>query len=91
MNFPSAPTIILALPVLTALLLAALPSYRLSAAIKVAPAFLAFVAWASLFAYSPPSNDYIHIDDLNVVFIVLNTFVGFTAALCSATYIAHEI
>ena len=36
-------------------------------------------------------NAYILVDDLNVVFIVLNTFVGFTASVFSATYIAHEI
>jgi hydrogenase-4 component F len=31
------------------------------------------------------------IDDLNVVFIVLNTFVGFTASVFSASYIAYEL
>ena len=31
------------------------------------------------------------IDDLNVVFIVLNTFVGFTTSAFSASYIGHEL
>jgi hydrogenase-4 component F len=33
----------------------------------------------------------LHVDDLNVVFIVLNTFVGFTTSAFSASYISHEI
>ncbi len=83
--------VLLALPAATAALLAVLPSYRVSAAINVAAAFIGFLASASLFVAAPPPNAYIVIDDLNVVFIVLNTFVGFTASLFSATYIAHEI
>ena len=31
------------------------------------------------------------VDDLNVVFIVLNALVGFTTSLFSASYIAHEL
>ncbi|MBR7518197.1 hypothetical protein KC217_21245, partial [Mycobacterium tuberculosis] len=31
------------------------------------------------------------VDDLNVVFIVLGSFVGFTTATFSASYIGHEI
>jgi hydrogenase-4 component F len=33
----------------------------------------------------------LQIDDLNVVFIVLNTFVAFTTSVFSASYIAHEL
>ena len=82
---------LLALPAAAALVLAVLPSYRLSAALNVAAAFVAFVASASLFVSAPAPDAYVLIDDLNVVFIVLNTFVGFTASVFSATYIAHEI
>jgi len=31
------------------------------------------------------------VDDLNIVFIVLNTFVGLTTSIFSATYIGHEL
>src|SRR5665811_1121345 len=31
------------------------------------------------------------VDDLNIVFIVLNTFVGFTTSIFSASYIGHEL
>ena len=34
---------------------------------------------------------YLFVDDLNIVFIVLSTFVGFTTAPISASYISHEI
>ena len=87
----SAAIVILALPVATAALLAALPSYRLSAALNVGSALVTFLAAVSLLAAAPEPNAYILVDDLNVVFIVLNTFVGFTASVFSATYIAHEI
>jgi hydrogenase-4 component F len=37
------------------------------------------------------TDDFLLLDDLNIVFIVLNSFVGFTASVFSATYIAHEL
>src|SRR5271163_1804441 len=88
---PNAAIVILGLPAATAAALAALRSYRLSAALNVASAFVIFIASLSLFVAAPPPGAYILVDDLNVVFIVLNTFVGFTASVFSATYIAHEI
>ena len=39
----------------------------------------------------PASGPYLLVDDLNIVFIVLNTFVGFTTSVFSASYIGHEI
>src|SRR5271169_3350271 len=87
----SAAILILALPAATAAALVTLKSYRLSAALNVASAFVIFLASLSLLAAAPPPGAYFLVDDLNVVFIVLNTFVGFTASVFSATYIAHEI
>ena len=82
---------ILFLPLLTAALLAALKSYRLSARLNVASAFLTFVAASSLLVVRPLSGRYLLIDDLNIVFVVLNTFVAFTTSAFSASYIAHEL
>jgi hydrogenase-4 component F len=45
--------IILALPLVTAALLAALPSYRLSAALNVGSALVTFLASVSLLAAAP--------------------------------------
>jgi hydrogenase-4 component F len=91
MGAPNTTFVILALPTATAALLAALSSYRLSAALNVVSSLITFFAAVSLLAAAPPPNAYVQIDDLNIVFVVLNTFVGFTAAAFSATYIAHEI
>jgi hydrogenase-4 component F len=39
----------------------------------------------------PAPGPYLLVDDLNIVFIVLTTFVGFTTSVFSASYIAHEL
>ena len=83
---------VLLIPLGSAALLVLLPSYRLTAVLNVAAAFLTFVAATSLFFFERPEpGPYFLIDDLNIVFIVLNTFVGFTTSVFSATYIAHEL
>ncbi|PIV77826.1 MAG: hydrogenase 4 subunit F [Rhodobacteraceae bacterium CG17_big_fil_post_rev_8_21_14_2_50_63_15] len=83
---------VLLLPVSAAFLLALLPDYRTSAWINVATSFLTLLSAASLLVLErPEAGIYLHVDDLNIVFIVLNTFVGFTAAFFSASYIGHEI
>src|SRR6202041_4179264 len=38
-----------------------------------------------------PVGQYLLIDDLNVVFVVLTNFVGFTTSAFSASYIGHEL
>ena len=45
----------------------------------------------SLFFGRPPPGPYLLVDDLNNVFIVLTTFVGFTTSVFSASYIDHEL
>jgi hydrogenase-4 component F len=82
---------ILILPAATAALLALLPGYRLSAAINVASSLATFAAAISFLFVKPASGDYFLVDDLNIVFIVLNTFVAFTSSVFSASYIAHEL
>ena len=54
-------------------------------------ALATFVAALSLFFDRPPGGPYLQVDDLNNVFIVLNTFVGFTTSVFSASYIGHEL
>jgi hydrogenase-4 component F len=82
---------VLLIPALAAALLAALPGYRLTARLNVLAAFLTFLTAVSLFVVEPNSGSYLLVDDLNKVFIVLTTFVGFTTSVFSASYIAHEI
>jgi hydrogenase-4 component F len=83
--------LILAIPIAAATLLALLSSYRASARINSLAALATLVAAASLFFRRPPVGPYLQVDDLSVVFIVLNSFVGFTTSLFSGGYIAHEI
>ncbi|HLZ05465.1 MAG TPA: hydrogenase 4 subunit F [Bradyrhizobium sp.] len=84
--------LVLVIPVIAAAVLALLPGYRLSARLNMLASGLTFVASLSLFFadHSRPGH-YLFIDDLNVAFIVLNTFVGFTTSVFSASYIGHEL
>src|SRR5499433_4060478 len=84
-------TAILVIPALAAALLALLPGYRLTARINVLATLATFLIALSLFFGRPQAGSYLHIDDLNNVFIVLTTFVGFTTSVFSASYIDHEL
>jgi hydrogenase-4 component F len=83
--------VLLWIPILTAAVLAALPGYRLTARINVLATLASFLSALSLFFVRPPPGLYLLVDDLNNVFIVLTTFVGFTTSVFSASYISHEI
>src|SRR5499433_3713391 len=84
-------TAILVIPALTAALLAVLPGYKISARLNVLATLATFVVALSLFFERPQPGPYLHVDDLNNVFIVLTTFVGFTTSAFSASYIGHEL
>ena len=84
-------TLILLIPPIAAALLAILPGYRLSARLNMLASFLTLLAALSLFFEHQQSSTYFLVDDLNIVFIVLNTFVGFTTSVFSASYIGHEL
>jgi hydrogenase-4 component F len=83
-------TLLLA-PVGAALLLARVSAYRISARLNIGAALLSALAAITLFVARPPPNFYLLVDDLNIALIVLNTFVGFTTSIFSASYIAHEL
>ena len=83
---------VLLIPIGSAALLAALPGYRLTARLNVVASLATFLSALSLFVIDRPQpGPYVLVDDLNIVFIVLNTFVGFTTSIFSASYIAHEL
>ncbi len=98
MNAPSsllgfdAVTAVLVVPIAAAALLALLPGYRMPARLNIVASLLTLLAALLLFfsARLPPGR-YLLVDDLNIVFIVLNAFVGFTTSVFSAGYIAHEL
>ena len=83
---------VLLIPIASAALLAALPGYRLTARLNIVASLATFISALSLFVIDRPQpGPYVLVDDLNIVFIVLNTFVGFTTSIFSASYIAHEL
>ncbi|HJW42088.1 MAG TPA: hydrogenase 4 subunit F [Rhizomicrobium sp.] len=83
---------VLLIPLVTAALLACLPGYRLTSRLNVAAAFLTLLASLSLLlGDNPAPGRYLLVDDLNIVFIILTTFVGFTTSVFSASYVGHEL
>ncbi len=82
---------VLVTPALAAGVLAFVPDYWLGARLNVLASFVTFLAAASLAFGRPEPGPYLLVDDLNNVFIVLTTFVGFTTSVFSASYISHEI
>ncbi|NKJ34940.1 hydrogenase 4 subunit F [Rhizobium sp. SG570] len=85
-------TAVLVIPIVAAALLALLPGYRMTARLNVFASLLTLLAALSLFVTGQPApGQYLLVDDLNIAFIVLNAFVGFTTSIFSASYIAHEL
>jgi hydrogenase-4 component F len=83
---------VLLIPLGAAATLACLPGYRFAARLNVAAAGLTLIAALSLLVVVRPApTPYLLVDDLNIVFIALNTFVGFTTSIFSASYVAHEL
>ncbi len=82
---------VVGIPVLAGFLLALIPSYRIGAAGNVFASGLTFAASLSFLAMPPVVEDYVILDSLNIFFIILNTLVGFTTSVFSASYIGHEI
>src|SRR5262249_56070978 len=82
---------VLLIPLASAAILSFVADYRLSARINVIAAGLALIAALLLLVDRPAPGRFLSVDDLNVVFILLNTFVGFTTSAFSAGYIGHEL
>jgi hydrogenase-4 component F len=71
--------------------LAFVGDYRWSARLNILASFVVLLFAMLLFGSRPPVDDLLLADDLNVVFIALNAFVGFTTSTFSASYIGHEL
>jgi hydrogenase-4 component F len=82
---------VLGTPLIAAAVLALIPGYRLSARVNAIAALLTLLGAASFLLEKPEPGTLLFIDDLNIVFIVVNAFVGFTTSIFSAAYIGHEI
>src|SRR6476620_11794278 len=82
---------VLAIPAAAALVLVLLPGYWLSARLNVLTSLATLLAALSLLVERPAPGPYLFVDDLNITFVVLATFVGFTTSAFSASYIGHEL
>jgi hydrogenase-4 component F len=82
---------VLAIPLIAAAVLALLSNYRLSARLNIAASALSLLSALVLIGHRPAPNAFLFVDDLNIVFLVLNTFIGLTTSLFSASYIRHEL
>ena len=87
---PDAATLVLLIPALSAVLFGLLPSWRLAAGLNIASSAVTFLCACRLVVDRPTGGVYLFVDDLNVTFLVLSTFVGFTTSLYSARYVAFE-
>jgi hydrogenase-4 component F len=82
---------ILVIPALGAAVLALLPDDRIGGRLNAVASFLTLACALVLLVERPAPGPFLIVDDLNVVFIVLSTLVGFTTSVFSASYIAHEL
>ena len=82
---------ILLTPLVAAAILAVLPGYRLGAALNMIASLAALLFSLTLLWHRPATTPYLLVDDLNIVFVLLNCFIGFTTSSFSASYIGHEI
>jgi hydrogenase-4 component F len=83
--------VVLLVPLIAAGVLVIPADYRLSARINMVASLATFAAATSLLWQRPPVGSFVLIDDLNVTFIVISTFVGFTTSVFSESYVAHEL
>ena len=81
---------VLGLPLVSAPLLALIPSWRVGAWSNAVVSALTLLASLGLFFVRPEAGLLLFIDDFNIYLVVLTCFVGFTTAVFSAAYIARE-
>ncbi|MBI3674732.1 MAG: hydrogenase 4 subunit F, partial [Rhizobiales bacterium] len=84
-------SLVIGIPFAAALVMTLIPSYRLSAFGNVLAMGATFAAGLSLLGVTQEAGTYFIIDDVNILFVILNTLVGFTTSVFSASYIGHEI
>jgi hydrogenase-4 component F len=82
---------ILLTPLFAAVILAILPGYRIGAVLNMIACLASLLFGLTLLWTRPATGAYLLVDDLNIVFVLLNCFVGLTTSAFSASYIGHEI
>ena len=83
--------LVIGIPFASAAVLVLVPGYKASAACNVLAMFATFLSGVSLLFVGRGASSYFIVDEMNILFIILNTLVGLTASVFSASYIGHEI
>lgn len=82
---------LVAIPAVAACVLAFQADYRRAAQINSTAAG-ATLFYALILAFKgKETGSFLTVDDLNIVFVALSSFIGFTTSVFSASYIAHEV
>jgi len=82
---------LIAIPAVAAVILAFEKDYARAAQINLAASGATLAFAFLLLIKGPETGSFLFVDDLNIVFIVISAFVGFTTSIFSASYIAYEI
>lgn len=82
---------LVAIPAVAAGVLAFQTEYKKAAQINVAASGVTFLFAILLLLKGHEAGSFLFVDDLNIVFVVLSTLVGFTTSGFSASYIEHEL
>lgn len=82
---------LVAIPAVAAGVLAMQTDYQRAAQINLAASGTTLFFALLLLFKGQESGTFLFVDDLNIVFIVLSTFIGFTTSVYSASYIRHEL
>jgi hydrogenase-4 component F len=82
---------LIVIPAAAALVLAFESNFTRAAQINLAASGATLVFAFLLLFKGPETNGFLFVDDLNIVFVVISSFIGFTTSAFSASYIAHEI
>jgi hydrogenase-4 component F len=83
--------LVVLVPLISALALALVPRFRLSAWLNAGASAITFLVSLPLFAVDEVSSSFFVLDAFNVYLVVLTAFVGLTTAIFSAGYIGHEV
>jgi hydrogenase-4 component F len=84
-------SLVLLVPLLAAAVLSLISDYHLSARVNIAASGLSLITALLLLAGRIAPGQFLVVDELNIVFILLTTLVGFTTSAFSAGYIGHEL
>jgi hydrogenase-4 component F len=85
------PLAVIAVPVIAAAALAAVPGRLWAARLNALASLATFATALGLFVVPRGVRGLLIVDDFNILFVVLTSFVAFTTAWFSASYVAHEV